>query len=192
MNVCLFDKTGTLTINEVVLEEVYAANLQVDQQRCVIMPKTRDVRQDQDFQKRLCHNFAADHTLVLTKPDGQGKQEILGDPLEEELFKFAKATLETKKDVNGKLYMKVLRVDRGGSTDVLGVVNVFGFKSELQRMSIVVEDAGNGEVFAYVKGAPERIVELSDPSTLPKDIKQQIDDFAKNEYRVNAFGSKRL
>lgn len=192
MNVCLFDKTGTLTINEVVLEEVYAANIQADSQRCTILAKNRDIRQDTDFQKRLCHNFAADHTLVLTKPDGQGKQSILGDPLEEELYKFAKATLENKKDINGRNFMKVLRVDRGGSTDVLGVVNVFGFKSELQRMSIVVEESGTGDIFSYVKGAPERIVELSDPQTLPRDINQQIVDFAKNGYRVIAFGCKRL
>jgi len=131
MNVCLFDKTGTLTINEVVLEEVYGANLNVDQQRCIIVSKSRDVRQDQEFQKRLCHNFAADHTLVLTKPDAQGKQTTLGDPLEEELYKFARAGLENTKDIRGKNYMKVVRVDRGGSTDMLGVINVFGFKSEL-------------------------------------------------------------
>lgn len=192
MNVCLFDKTGTLTINEVVLEEVYGANLNVDQQRCIIVSKSRDVRQDQEFQKRLCHNFAADHTLVLTKPDAQGKQTTLGDPLEEELYKFARAGLENTKDIRGKNYMKVVRVDRGGSTDMLGVINVFGFKSELQRMSIVVEDSGTGEVYGYVKGAPERIVELSDPQTLPKDINQQITDFAKNGFRVIAFGSKKL
>jgi P-type E1-E2 ATPase len=49
MNVCLFDKTGTLTINEVVLESVYVANLNQDKKRCVVLPKERDLRADQEF-----------------------------------------------------------------------------------------------------------------------------------------------
>lgn len=63
-------------------------------------------------------------------------------------------------------------MNRGKTVDTLGVISVFGFKSELQRMSVVTENVHTSEIYSFVKGAPERIIELSDASTLPKDINQ--------------------
>lgn len=131
MNVCLFDKTGTLTINEVVLEDVYGVNLAVDTQRCILISKNRDVARDNDFQKRICANFATNHTLILGKPDASSVQSTIGDPLEDELYKFSRAALVNSKEIKGKNYMKVVNVDRGGRTESFGIINVFGFKSEL-------------------------------------------------------------
>ena len=195
MKVVLFDKTGTLTINEVVLDRVYVSNRSVDRSKCVLMERERNLSDDQAFHKRLCHHFAADHTLIKTKEtDAKGQEytKILGDPLEEELYNFAQANLEDSAEENGKKYMKKVKINRGSGTDTLGVITVFGFKSELQRMSVVTEDTKTAEIYAYIKGAPERIIELSDPQTLPSDINQQVTDFAKSGLRVIAFGCKKL
>ncbi len=196
MKVVLFDKTGTLTINEVILHQVFIANKSLDQSKCVLMPEDRHISDDQAIHKRLCHNFAADHTLVLTKKTVENGNVIaamvLGDPLEEELFKFAKTDFESTAEENGKKYMKRVKINRGSGKDTLGVINVFGFKSELQRMSVVTEDTKTADIYAYIKGAPERIIELSDPQSLPSDITQQVTDFAKSGYRVIGFGCKRL
>lgn len=196
MKVVLFDKTGTLTINEVVLDKVYIANIQKDQSKCVLMEKERNLREDQAIHKRLCHNFSSDHTLILTKGSSENgiliPPKVLGDPLEEELFNFARSSFEESAEENGKKYMKRLKVARDSGHDTLGVINVFGFKSELQRMSVVTEDTKTADIYAYIKGAPERIIELSDPQSLPSDISQQVTDFAKSGYRVIAFGCKRL
>jgi cation-transporting P-type ATPase 13A2 len=116
---------------------------------------------------------------------------VIGDPLEEELLNFAKAEIEGTTELHGMKYIKVIKIGRGNK-ESLGIVDVFGFKSELQRMGVVVHNPKNGEIFCYLKGAPERIVELSDPASLPKDINQQIADFAKSGYRVIAFASNRL
>jgi magnesium-transporting ATPase (P-type) len=63
MKVCLFDKTGTLTINEVVLEQVFLNNKQVNDNRCV--PLNKEVYGEEgDITSRLIQNFATDHTLI--------------------------------------------------------------------------------------------------------------------------------
>lgn len=59
-------------------------------------------------------------------------------------------------------------------------------------MSVVAESISSGEIFCYIKGAPERIVELCDPSSLPKNIDKQIADFAKKGFRVIAFACNKL
>lgn len=132
MKVCLFDKTGTLTINEVVLEQVYVNNQQQDSHRCLPMNREAN-QQEQEAHMRLSHNFAADHTLITMVPS-QGKTVegpiVVGDPLEVELLNFSKAKIENGVTANGKNFIKIISVGRG-PRDNLGIVNVFGFKSEL-------------------------------------------------------------
>ena len=93
MKVVLFDKTGTLTINDVVLDEVYISDRLEDTNKCLKFRKDRNLEKDQPFQNRYLKHFAVDHTLIkmrAIKDDGsEGDYQLLGDPLEEELFKFA-------------------------------------------------------------------------------------------------------
>ncbi len=199
MKVCLFDKTGTLTVTDVVLEEVYFNNKQVDDKRCVKLTK-QVAGHESDGHLRYIHNFATNHTLIkmtdvvntMATGDKTKKAPLtIGDPLEDELLNFAKGHIEDSTEHNGKKYIKLIRIG-DGKQDLLGVLNVFGFKSELQRMGVVAEDPKTQQIYCYIKGAPERIVELSDPASLPKDINQQIADFAKSGYRVIAFACNKL
>lgn len=128
------------------------------------------------------------------KQEGEEKNtHILGDPLEKELFDFSAAKFSLLEDIPVKSpYMKVFSVISGKKSENLGVRHVFSFKSELQRMSVIVDCIEAKETFSFVKGAPERILELSDKTTLPRDINAQVTDLAKSGFRVIAFGCKKL
>lgn len=196
MKVVLFDKTGTLTINEVVLDEVYISDRLEDTNKCLKFSKERNFEKDQPFQNRFLKHFAVDHTLIKMrsiKDDGsEGEFQLLGDPLEEELFKFAQARIDDDNEYNDRTFMKLISFGKGDMDKRLGIVNVFSFKTDLQRMSVVAEDLSTKETYSYVKGAPERIFELSLPSSLPKNIQSQVSSFSKQGYRVIAFGYKKL
>lgn len=91
MKVVFFDKTGTLTINEVKLDGVYLSNLQNDSTNCkgLLRDGFKYIPSDSTNHKEyteqeLMHNFAVNHTLILSK-----QNQVLGDPLEEELMNFA-------------------------------------------------------------------------------------------------------
>jgi magnesium-transporting ATPase (P-type) len=50
------------------------------------------------------------------------------------------------------------------------VLHTFDFSPELARMCTVVEMEESGERLALVKGAPESVAALCDPSTVPEDF----------------------
>ena len=50
------------------------------------------------------------------------------------------------------------------------LIRRFDFTSALQRMSVITKnDFDNGVYKAYVKGSPEKILELCRPETIPRD-----------------------
>jgi cation-transporting ATPase 13A2 len=58
-------------------------------------------------------------------------------------------------------------------------------------MSSVVQFS-DGSIVAYVKGAPEVILELSEKGTVPINVKQQLKTLTEKGYRVIAMGHKTL
>lgn len=210
MKVCFFDKTGTLTITQVKLSAtgVYLADVNSNREVCTLVTpenSTYVVGSKQSTRDRelanLIHNFAADHTLVKSK-EGQ----ILGDPLEEELMNFAGSTVseeiqphqahedlpqptDEKQPSNPKQGMKTYNINRGTTSNKIRLLDVFGFKAELQRMSVIAQDDSTKEICGYLKGAPEKIVSLSTKESLPTGVEKQMNDFAKKGFRVIAFAT---
>lgn len=173
MKICLFDKTGTLTTNDVCLDSVLCFDPDVDNQECVELQKDSLQENPKFIAKNLLRNFATNHTLVNfgSKSDEGSSTRILGDPLEIELFEFNSAEFCQSKETSGQSsHMKTFKATIGKERETLGVRQVFSFKSELQRMSVIVDCMQIGETYSFVKGAPERILELSEKSTLPQGI----------------------
>lgn len=50
------------------------------------------------------------------------------------------------------------------------ILHTFDFSAELARMCTVVEEDGGCRRLALVKGAPESVAALCDPSTVPEDL----------------------
>ena len=206
MKVVFFDKTGTLTINQVKLDGVLIADMKANTKQCAELkhdgftykPQSRKADGGIGYlQKVLMHNFATNHSLVRSKAG-----QVLGDPLEEELLDFASAEFsltaqtgaqspEVKDKPNNIL--KTMKITRNDATTALNVVEVFSFKAELQRMSVVVEDPEDPEfLYSFIKGAPEKIVTLCNKASLPTTIEKQITDLAKQGFRVLAFAYKEI
>ena len=66
----------------------------------------------------------------------------------------------------------------------------FDFESKLQRMSVVARKS-NG-YYSFVKGSPEKIIDLCQPETIPEDYATILDSYTRKGYRVIAAGMKSL
>jgi cation-transporting ATPase 13A3/4/5 len=66
----------------------------------------------------------------------------------------------------------------------------FDFESKLQRMSVVARKS-NG-YYSFVKGSPEKIIDLCQPETIPEDYASILDSYTRKGYRVIAAGMKSL
>ncbi|CAH7675289.1 hypothetical protein BY996DRAFT_4588238 [Phakopsora pachyrhizi] len=72
----------------------------------------------------------------------------------------------------------------------LGIIRTFEFSSELRRMSVLVKKLKSPTLEAYVKGAPEALIDICLPETLPTDYKNYLNDYTKHGYRVIAVAAK--
>ncbi|KAL3228601.1 cation-transporting ATPase [Nakaseomyces bracarensis] len=76
--------------------------------------------------------------------------------------------------------------------NILGIIRSFEFLSELRRMSVIVKPNNDNVYWAYTKGAPEVIVDLCNPSTIPTDYDDILNHYTHNGYRVIACAGKTL
>ncbi|KAI5478249.1 P-type ATPase, cation transport [Pseudohyphozyma bogoriensis] len=74
----------------------------------------------------------------------------------------------------------------------LGVLRTFDFVSGLRRMSVLVKKLKSNSVEAYVKGAPEVMIDICDKSTLPDDYEEMLSYYTKHGFRVIALAGKSM
>ncbi|GAA6043571.1 hypothetical protein JCM8097_005258 [Rhodosporidiobolus ruineniae] len=74
----------------------------------------------------------------------------------------------------------------------LGVLRTFDFVSSLRRMSVLVKKLKSNSVEAYVKGAPEVMIDICDKSTLPDDYEEILADYTRHGFRVIALAGKSM
>ncbi|KAK4701843.1 hypothetical protein P7C70_g4386, partial [Phenoliferia sp. Uapishka_3] len=74
----------------------------------------------------------------------------------------------------------------------LGVLRTFDFVSGLRRMSVLVKKLKSNSVEAYVKGAPEVMVDICDKSTLPEDYEEMLSFYTRHGFRVIALAGKSM
>ncbi|GAA6055600.1 hypothetical protein JCM3770_006719 [Rhodotorula araucariae] len=74
----------------------------------------------------------------------------------------------------------------------LGVLRTFDFVSSLRRMSVLVKKLKSTSVEAYVKGAPEVMLDICDKSTLPEDYEEILADYTRHGFRVIALAGKSM
>lgn len=59
-------------------------------------------------------------------------------------------------------------------------------------MSVICRNQLDKQFLAFVKGSPEKIQELCDPSTLPKNYEEVLEVYTKEGFRVIALATKPL
>lgn len=85
----------------------------------------------------------------------------------------------------------------------LAVLKHYTFSSHNQRMSVLVgaclgagaKDDGEvreGPVFSYIKGAPERIIKLCNPHSIPADFSQRLQSYTSQGLRVLAVAGRHV
>lgn len=74
----------------------------------------------------------------------------------------------------------------------LDIIRQYQFSSTLQRMSVIVKDVSTSTFEVYCKGAPEMIISLSKPDTIPTDITETLSYYTQRGYRVIGLGTKML
>lgn len=125
--------------------------------------------------------------------------ELIGDPLEQQTFEAAGATLQDTGDLRG--FQQIIRVKLSADRTLsFGVREQFEFSSALARMSVLCTDLDSvHEVtgaltthWAFVKGSPEAMESLCIASSVPSNYRQTLAYFAHQGYRVIAIARKRV
>ncbi|EAR99959.2 E1-E2 ATPase family protein (macronuclear) [Tetrahymena thermophila SB210] len=141
------------------------------------------------------------------------KGELIGDPLEVKMFEATQWELiENDMGKYDELVLAIVQPTQKEelfNNDVntieksiikktlptsIGIIKRFEFSSKLQRMSTIVRNLSNDTDFfrLHVKGSPEKIFELSRPSSIPHNFHKVLDFYARKGFRVLAFGIRML
>ncbi|XP_034256280.1 probable cation-transporting ATPase 13A3 isoform X3 [Thrips palmi] len=74
----------------------------------------------------------------------------------------------------------------------VGIMRQFPFSSTMQCMSVIVRTLGVRNMALYTKGAPEKILNICIPETVPDNFSQVLSEFTSSGYRVIALAYKPL
>ncbi|WVQ96650.1 hypothetical protein IAU59_003756 [Kwoniella sp. CBS 9459] len=74
----------------------------------------------------------------------------------------------------------------------LGVIRTYDFVSALRRMSVIVKRLKSNSMEVYVKGAPEVMPDICDPSSFPLDYDDMLSYYTRNGFRVIAIAGKSI
>lgn len=183
IDVICFDKTGTLTEDGLDVLGVHLVNTAKGRKHREFEKLSRsveDINIRLDNEQHSSNNGPNLITLITTCHSLRNiDNEILGDPLDLKMFEFS----------NSKLY----------ETDVVEILNDFGrykiskefeFDSNLRRMSVLVSTSDANMI--YTKGAPEVMMNICNPDTIPANFYDLLYDYTNNGYRVIACGCKKV
>ncbi|KAK4050588.1 hypothetical protein OIV83_003314 [Microbotryomycetes sp. JL201] len=220
INIVCFDKTGTLTeegldvlgVRSVVRSTNKFADIEDDIDNVPIFGVA-------DAKTPMLHALATCHALKIVDGEIIGDPldlrmfEFTGWTLEEGKEGAArpkskgKATSSKVPERAATLVQTVVRPPGGESFKLedamkagskhahfleLGVLRTFDFASALRRMSVLVKKLKSNSVEAYVKGAPEVMSDICDPSTLPEDYEEMLAYYTKHGFRVIALAGKSM
>lgn len=183
MRSVLFDKTGTLTADDVTLKNIFYTKGPASGQLIELQKSQYKVSgvnngpntlleangSSNESEFLIFSHFLNNHTLVQDE-EIPNKIELIGDPFELQLYNFAKDNV----------------------SDTFEVLNIFEFNPKLKRMSVVTKHEQSKRVFCFVKGAPEVILSLCKPKTVPQQTRATLKYQAQNGYRVYALGYREL
>jgi predicted P-type ATPase len=74
----------------------------------------------------------------------------------------------------------------------LGVVKQFEFSSKLQRMSVLTKNVNEPFFKVFCKGSPEKIKELCNPSTIPANFNDILNNYTTKGLRVLGLATKSI
>lgn len=183
-----FDKTGTLTETGLTLHgyllgsesgfEDFGNNLD----SVVVNPR---------FQPFI-ECLACCHSLVTI--DGN----IVGDPLDEQMYLFSRARLTERSNPNNpnqpftslQFQSGLLKTFKQTRDKYYNITKVFEFDSNRKRISVLVNNENDGSYRLFCKGAAEVVKTLCLPETVSQSFDELLNDYSQNGFRVIALAYK--
>ncbi|XP_023338500.1 probable cation-transporting ATPase 13A3 isoform X3 [Eurytemora carolleeae] len=194
INVCgklkliCFDKTGTLTEDGLDFKSVLPA-LSSEFQGTV-----EDITKLED-DNVLLWSLASCHSLTIIN------NQLQGDPLDAKMFEGTGWDLEEPGEDAEKYDKMMPTVVKPRRTSVfsmdalpleLGIIRQFPFSSSLARMSVIVRELSSSNFIIFTKGAPEKLEDICDPSSIPHDYHSKLKELTLQGYRVIALAQRQL
>ena len=156
VKVICIDKTGTLTKNTIDINGIFANGRR----------KLVQEIDESDRNSLIFKLFACCHQLQFV--DGN----LLGDDLDIKMFKLSGWVFE-QAPMNSDFEFLVT----SPSKDVkIKVIKIFEFHSENQSMSVVAEL--NNERYLFIKGSPEKLIQVSNKTSVPDNFSFIVQDLA--------------
>lgn len=199
LDIVCFDKTGTLTEDGLDVLGIHVSEngkfsdllSSVDE----ILPSHRInfVKNSVDRVRSLFIGMLTTcHSLRLVD------SELVGDPLDLKMFEFTGWTFDEDQgasafpeDHTTTHPVSVAYPSLNDTEGTIGIVSSFEFVSKLRRMSVLVKSKAHKDVTqVFVKGAPEVMSDVCDPSTFPDDYDDQLHYYTHRGYRVIACATK--
>jgi cation-transporting ATPase 13A3/4/5 len=190
VSIVVSDKTGTLTETGLDVQGVRYPSAAHGGQ---MSPLVERAESSQSADGGITIEGAMSVTHDVNLLDG----EAIGDPLEVSMLAWTGATLEpeTRKLeglAGGSENSRVQCIQSPQGAGSTAVLRKFDFSAALRRMSVMVQIPGDSKTTIYVKGAPESIIPLCDPATVPDDYDLVLNDATRKGLRVLAFGYKQV
>lgn len=206
LDIICFDKTGTLTEDGLDVLGIHVNEKQSTGKKFTeLLHKVDDVlplsevdfgRAAVDENKAMRIAFIAMLTTCHSLRLVEGT--LVGDPLDVKMFDYTGWTFD--EETGAKLFssdythsnpVQVAYPPYGPlNATTLGVIQSFEFISKLRRMSVLVKSLSSNEIQVYVKGAPEIMSEVCNPSSFPSDYEELLHYHTHRGYRVIACATK--
>jgi cation-transporting ATPase 13A2 len=197
INCMCFDKTGTLTEEGLDLNGIRV----VDQAQCseFIDASTIGNFIDNSLEQSsvntiFTYSLTACHSLAIVD------NKVIGDPLEQAIFEATKWEIHDPQSHHDEKVVSIVRptlnsqdvavTESHSNTSELHILKRFDFSSELKRMSVIIRDSGNNQMYCIVKGSPEHLQSLCLPHTVPHDFHEILFNYTYNGDRVLACAYK--
>ncbi|OBA19758.1 hypothetical protein METBIDRAFT_12805 [Metschnikowia bicuspidata var. bicuspidata NRRL YB-4993] len=192
IDVACFDKTGTLTEDGLDVLGVHPTKSADGRKEIVFEHLISSIDQlshqhaeghENNIQSKnlLLGCMASCHSLRLID------NGLLGDPLDVKMFEFTGWNFIEE---FGGLPFPLVYDSVGKETFGYKILKEFEFVAALRRMSVLVERNGNNYIFT--KGAPEVMLDICDPTTIPSEYEELLHKYTHGGYRVIACASKPL
>jgi len=173
IKICCFDKTGTLTENGM---DVYGYYEKKEDHNMKLV-LSNQIKKEEISERLIFQLMATCHNVYLID------NVLMGDILEIKMLEFSQwKFVESDKD-------NVIFYVHSPNGKVLDVCKIFEFESEFQCMSSIVYDPEKNLYYAFTKGAPEKIMKICKPESIPTNYIATMEAMAIQGFRILGLAS---